>query len=153
SGRASGRASGWVLLLACDLPWAADAARILLAAAGPTPGTDPRHAAEPLGPLDALDGIHLVDANGRAQWLAGLYRASALTAAVGRAGTDARGGRMRDLLSGLRLRGIRDDSNAGRDVDTWQDVAATDAILSAPAVAPRTDASTHAATPAGPAAD
>lgn len=147
----STRASGWVLLLACDLPWAADAARILLAAA--RPATDPPHAADAADPLDALDvldaldaldGIHLVDAAGRAQWLAGLYRTSALSAAVRLAGAGARGGRMRDLLSGLRLRGILDDSNAGRDVDTWQDVAATEAILNPPARGPRIDATNPA---------
>ena len=115
------RAADWVLLLACDLPWAADAARILLAAAEADAGV-----------RGALDGIHLVDADGRDQWLAGLYRASALGAAVRSAGTGVRGARMRDLLAGLTLRGIRDDSNAGRDVDTWQDVAATEALLGRP---------------------
>lgn len=131
----------WVLLLACDLPWAADAARILLAAAEAE--ADAHAAAEAdAGSLHALDGIHLVDADGRDQWLAGLYRASALDAAVRRAGADVRGGRMRDLLAGLRLRGIRDDSNAGTDVDTWQDVAATEALLASPANSP-----THKPTP------
>ena len=124
--------AGWVLLLACDLPWAADAARILLAAADADADA-----------LDALDGIHLVDADGRDQWLAGLYRASALAAAVRRAGADVRGARMRDLLAGLRLRGIRDDSNAGRDVDTWPDVAAAEALLAAPPNSP-----THRPAPA-----
>ena len=122
----------WVLLLACDLPWAADAARILLAAAD----TAGQPGAGSLDALDALDGIHLVDAAGRDQWLAGLYRASALRAAMQSAGADARGARMRDLLAGLRLRGIRDESNAGTDVDTWQDVAATEALLASPTTPP-----------------
>ncbi|SDK87557.1 Molybdopterin-guanine dinucleotide biosynthesis protein A [Cryobacterium psychrotolerans] len=121
----------WVLLLACDLPWAADAARILLDAA-----EDAADAPADAGAPDALDGIHLVDADGRDQWLAGLYRASALRAAVRRAGADVRGARMRDLLAGFRLRGIRDDSNAGKDVDTWQAVAATEVLLASPANTP-----------------
>ncbi|TFB47316.1 NTP transferase domain-containing protein, partial [Cryobacterium tagatosivorans] len=116
------RPADWVLLLACDLPWAADAARILLAAA------DAGAAA------DAVDGIHLVDADGRAQWLTGLYRASALAEAVRLTGVEVRGASMRGLLGGLTLRGIRDESNAGRDVDTWQDVAETEAILNPPPV-------------------
>jgi molybdopterin-guanine dinucleotide biosynthesis protein A len=142
--RDSRAGADWVLLLACDLPWAADAARILLAAAEAGAETGAQAGA---GALDALDGIHLVDADGRDQWLAGLYRASALGAAVRRAGADVRGARMRDLLAGLRLRGIRDDSNAGKDVDTWQDVAATEALL-----APPTNTETNTPTPA-PAAD
>jgi len=48
------------------------------------------------------------------------------------AGPDLRGASIRGLLAGLTLRGIRDDSNAGRDVDTWRDVAAAEALLKPP---------------------
>jgi molybdopterin-guanine dinucleotide biosynthesis protein A len=108
-------AAAWVLLLACDLPWAADAAGVLLAAASDLPGE--------------TDGVHLVDGDGRPQWLAGAYRASSLRAAVRRLGSGAHGASVRDLLAGLALRGIRDDAGAGNDVDTWADAARSTARL------------------------
>ncbi|MBG6059871.1 molybdopterin-guanine dinucleotide biosynthesis protein A [Cryobacterium sp. MP_M5] len=110
--------SAWLLVLACDLPWAADAARLLVAAV-----TDPASgAAHP-------DGFHLVDADGREQWLAGIYRGEALRDSMRRLGSEARGASMRQLLSGFSLRGIRDPGQAGRDVDTWQDVRESTALL------------------------
>jgi len=108
-------AAAWVLLLACDLPWAADAAGVLLAAASELP--------------DDVDGVHLIDGDGRPQWLAGVYRACSLHAAVRRLGPDADGASVRNLLAGLTLVGIRDDAGAGSDVDTWEDAAASTARL------------------------
>ena len=113
---ASGPAD-WVLLLACDLPWAADAARLLVPAA-----TEP-------GLPASVHGLHLVDAGGRAQWLAGIYRPAPLTAAADRLGADAHGASMRALLAPLTLRGVNDADGAGSDVDTWQDVERTSALL------------------------
>lgn len=101
----------WILLLACDLPWAADAAPLLWEAA----------AASNLPPH--LDGFHLTDASGRAQWLVAIYRSRALTASVAALGAEVRGASMHALLSGLALRGLPDPTGASRDVDTWQDVA------------------------------
>ncbi|TFC08969.1 molybdopterin-guanine dinucleotide biosynthesis protein [Cryobacterium algoritolerans] len=116
--------SPWLLVLACDLPWAADAARLLVAAAtGPAPGP-----ALVDGPAQ-VDGFHLVDADGREQWLAGIYRAEALRAGVRRLGSEARDASVRQLLAGFTLRGIRDGERAGRDVDTWQDVLQSTALL------------------------
>ncbi|WP_166790849.1 molybdenum cofactor guanylyltransferase [Cryobacterium mannosilyticum] len=110
--------SPWLLVLACDLPWATDAARLLVAAvADKAPGSP-----QP-------DGFHLVDADGREQWLAGIYRAEALRQSVRRLGSEARGASVRQLLSGFSLRGIRDPGQAGRDVDTWQDVRESTALL------------------------
>lgn len=110
--------SSWLLVLACDLPWAADAARLLVAAVtDPAPGSQ------------QLDGLHLVDAGGREQWLAGIYRGEALRDSVRRLGSEARGASVRQLLSGLSLRGIPDAERAGRDVDTWQDVQESTALL------------------------
>ena len=103
--------AGWLLVLACDLPWGADAARLLVAAASALEKTDDRH-----------DGVHLVDSSGHAQWLAAIYRAPALRAAVARLGDRVDGASMRQLLAGVQLAGLRDDSGAGIDVDTWQDV-------------------------------
>ena len=76
-----------------------------------------------------VDGVHLVDGAGRAQWLAGVYRQTALRAAVQRIGTEARGASVRSLLGDLALRGIRDETGAGSDVDTWQDVARSTALV------------------------
>ncbi|TFD15735.1 molybdopterin-guanine dinucleotide biosynthesis protein [Cryobacterium sp. TMT1-21] len=110
-------AAEWVLVLACDLPWAADAARLLVPAA-----TDP-------GLPASVHGLHLTDEGGRAQWLAAIYRLAPLRAAAGRLGADAHGSSMRDLLAPLTLRGIRDAAGAGSDVDTWQDVERSSALL------------------------
>jgi molybdopterin-guanine dinucleotide biosynthesis protein A len=103
--------AGWLLVLACDLPWGADAARLLVAAASALEKTDDRH-----------DGVHLVDSSGHAQWLAAIYRSPALRAAVARLGDRVDGASMRQLLAGLQLEGLHDASGAGIDVDTWQDV-------------------------------
>ena len=113
----SGAPADWVLVLACDLPWAADAARLLVPAA-----TDPVLPA-------SVHGLHLVDPGGRAQWLAGIYRPVLLRAAADRLGADAHGASMRGLLGPLELRGVHDHSDAGRDVDTWQDVETSSALL------------------------
>jgi molybdopterin-guanine dinucleotide biosynthesis protein A len=120
--------SPWLLVLACDLPWAADAAGLLVAAATGT------------AQLDApgqLDGFHLVDTDGRDQWLAGIYRGDALRAGVSQLGSAARGASVRQLLAGLSLRGIRDAGHAGRDVDTWQDVQQSAALLTPSRNTPR----------------
>ncbi|KFF58878.1 hypothetical protein JF66_15340 [Cryobacterium sp. MLB-32] len=98
----------WLLVLACDLPWAADAARSLVASLPDLPYT--------------VDGIYLEDAQGHAQWLAGAYRPAALRAAVTRLGPRIHGASMRQLLGDLTLRSLRDEADAAHDVDTWQDV-------------------------------
>ncbi|TFB83772.1 hypothetical protein E3O44_18130 [Cryobacterium algoricola] len=128
----------WLLVLACDLPWAAAAAGTLVAAlsdqaladqARAEPGLADRAGTNASGP-DALDGLHLSDADGHPQWLAGLYRASALRSAAARLGPGVDGASMRALLAGLRLVGVADADGSGRDVDTWQDVEWSTALLS-----------------------
>ncbi|MFF3066378.1 molybdenum cofactor guanylyltransferase [Oerskovia sp. NPDC057915] len=105
-------AAPWVLLLACDVPRAAEAVPLLVeaAAAGVIPG---------------LDGVHLAH-DGRDQWLVGLYRREALDAAVARLeGDPARGGAagapVRRLVSGMELTRVEDVDGLSTDVDTWQD--------------------------------
>ena len=117
--------AGWLLVLACDLPWAADAASALVAALA----ADPER-------TNALDGLHLSDPDGHAQWLAGIYRAGALREAAGRLGRAVNGASMRDLLSGFTLAAILDASGSGRDVDTWQDVEWSTTLLTTPAPPP-----------------
>ena len=115
--------AGWLLVLACDLPWGADAARLLAAAASAL------ETANETANAPTVDGVHLVDSTGRAQWLAAMYRAPALHAAVARLGDRVDGASMRQLLAGLHLDGLRDESEVGTDVDTWQDVESSTARL------------------------
>jgi len=95
---------GWVLLLACDLPRASEAVALLLQGAEP-----------------ADDGAHLVDATGRAQWLVGLYRRSALSAALAAVG-EPRGESLRAVMNQLALHAVDDPQRVSADVDTWHDV-------------------------------
>ncbi|WP_307865036.1 molybdenum cofactor guanylyltransferase [Myceligenerans salitolerans] len=101
----------WVLILAVDVPRAADAVpRLADAVAGGEPG---------------VDGAHLV-AEGRAQWLVGMYRTAALrerlaATTVEHATSPGRGISVRRLLSGLRLLDVPDPGSLSADVDTWDD--------------------------------
>ncbi|MFF2389913.1 NTP transferase domain-containing protein [Agromyces sp. NPDC058104] len=91
-----------VWLLACDLPRAARIVELL--------------ADRPL-PL-GVDGLALVDAEGRTQWLAGRYRVAALRdAAAGLPTVD--GASMGALLAPLRIETLPDPDGAALDLDTW----------------------------------
>lgn len=70
----------------------------------------------------ASDGAHLVDADGHAQWLAGLYRTSALRDAVAGLPDGAPGQSMRALLPGLALTPVPAPAPTTRDIDTWEDL-------------------------------
>ncbi|QRY64324.1 molybdenum cofactor guanylyltransferase [Gordonia sp. PDNC005] len=94
-----------VWLLACDLPRATEIVQ--------------RLADEPIGDDD---GVILVDAAGRAQWLAGRYRTAALGSALSRIGAP-HGASMRQLVDGLNLRAVHDHTGATADLDTWAEVA------------------------------
>lgn len=118
----------WVLVLAVDVPRVGAAVPQLVAVVQGQP---------------AVDGAFLV-ADGRAQWLVGIYRVAALTDRVAATGVkDAltrrgeappaspdplhgntptgRGASVRHLLSGLRLLEIPDPGSLSADVDTWDD--------------------------------
>lgn len=101
----------WVLVLACDLPYAPQAVQRLAAAA--TEFADTR-GGKP-------DGVCLVDADGRAQWLSGLYRHASLSHGLDGLGGAAHGASVRRLVGALELLLVADDGTA-LDVDTWQDV-------------------------------
>ncbi|MFD6090623.1 molybdenum cofactor guanylyltransferase [Oerskovia sp. NPDC060338] len=128
-------AAPWVLLLACDVPRAAEAVPLLVTRAAAAPGTGTAD--------DGIDGVHLA-AEGRAQWLVGLYRREALDAAVVRVAqgvpvggnlsdgdrpgaadgpppSGLHGAPVRRLVSGLRLLEVEDVDGLSTDVDTWQD--------------------------------
>lgn len=97
-----------VLLLAGDLAEGDRAVAALLAA-----GVDDAAGA---------DGVVLVDAAGRRQWLCARIRTQSLIDAAARL-TEPVGARMSDLFAGLRCRDLQDASEATADVDTWQDLS------------------------------
>lgn len=109
----------WTLLLAGDLPCAEAAVQRLLAGE--------------VGPHD--DGICLVDADGRLQWLLGCYRTTALQARLADRG-DPPVTAMHRLLTPLRLRGVDPGEADLDDIDTPEDAARWGA---APSMRPATD--------------
>lgn len=98
--------AAWTVLLACDLPEAEVGVGRLLAA-------DP-------GPED--DGVCLVDADGRQQWLLGCYRTEALARRLSERG-DPPLTAMYRLLEPLHLLGISADRTITDDIDTPADAA------------------------------
>ncbi|WP_067882534.1 molybdenum cofactor guanylyltransferase [Agromyces aureus] len=95
-----------VLVLACDLPQATAAVERLL---------DGR------GQHDTADGVCLVDADGRTQWLTAIYARAALDRAFAVLDRGPDGAAMRHLFDGLDRTEIADDGTA-EDVDTWADL-------------------------------
>jgi len=102
----------WVLVLACDLPDAPAAVRVLLDAAR-------------AAPPDA-DGLCLLDPTGRPQHLLALYRTDALRAAFARYG-DPADRSVRGLVAPLRLVGVDAGAASVDDIDTWDAHARWDA--------------------------
>jgi len=98
--------AAWTVLLACDLPEAEVGVGRLLAA-------------EP-GPED--DGVCLIDADGRLQWLLGCYRTQALARRLSERG-DPPLTAMYRLLEPLHLLGISADRTITDDIDTPADAA------------------------------
>lgn len=96
-----------VLVLACDMPFAARAVDALVAA---LPG------------LGSADGLIAVDAEGRPQPLAALYRTATLRAAA-HTGGGLEGASMTRLIEGLRLIEVPVPAGSTDDVDTWEDAA------------------------------
>jgi molybdopterin-guanine dinucleotide biosynthesis protein A len=106
----AGRVSrpGDILVLACDMPDAPDAVRRL-------------HAARAGG--GTADGVCLVDADGRLQWLAAIYSRSSLERAFGEldAESGVAGASMRRLAASLDLTLVADGGST-HDIDTWSDL-------------------------------
>jgi molybdopterin-guanine dinucleotide biosynthesis protein A len=99
-----------VLVLACDVPLAAEAVPALLVAARRAP---------------AADVAWAVDAEGRGQPLLALYRRDSLVAALERRRADGgvRDCSVRRLVAGLSVAPVEAAADATADVDTWQAVA------------------------------
>lgn len=106
------RADPWLGVFAADLPFlATETVHSLWTAA-----TE----AEPGG-----DGAVAVDAEGREQWLAGVYRRDALRSKIAEQGGEGvRGLPVRRLVRDLRLLRIPQPGQAVLDCDTWEDVDA-----------------------------
>ena len=108
------RPAEWLLLLACDLPDAEAAVARLLTAA-----PNPEH-----------DGVCLLDADGRFQWLLGCYRTAALVGRLVDRGDPPLTALYR-LLGPLRLLGIDpgdvivDDLDTPADAERWADLLET----------------------------
>lgn len=107
----------WVLVLACDVPRAAEAVPALLSAARRRTGEVAVHATR----------------DGREQWLVGLYERAALADALA-ALPSVHGASVRRLLAGLPALAVPDDDGATDDVDTWEDAREQDRRLGAGAV-------------------
>lgn len=98
----------WTFVLACDLVDPAAAAQRLREARNAAP--------------DHVDGMCLVDDDGRPQWLTGVYRTDRLRAAavaLPHAGADAS---VRALVAPLRLTVVEVRPGAIMDIDTWDDL-------------------------------
>jgi molybdopterin-guanine dinucleotide biosynthesis protein A len=93
-----------LLVLAADLPWIAPAVPLLIAAL-PSSGT-------------AL----LLDASGRANYLAAAWRRTSLEHALGALG-DPVGASARALAGAVEQVYVADRDGWGRDCDTWEDLA------------------------------
>lgn len=113
----------WTFLLACDLPAAGDAVRVLADAL-------------PLLPSDA-DGVCLGDAASRPQWLIGLYATAALRRAASALPARGRDAPVRALVAELAITVVTTGDALTHDVDTWHDLtrarrAARTAVEEAP---------------------
>ena len=102
AGLASAQPTDAVLLLASDLPFIAEGVPSLVAAL--TPGTDV---------------AILVDDDGRANYLAALWRRSSVEARLTGLG-DLAGLPMRRMLEGMAVAEVRDTDGWGFDCDTWE---------------------------------
>lgn len=96
-------AAEWTFLLACDLPRPEAAIAALVQG------------------IPGQDGACLADADGRMQWLTGVYRTAALAEAAASVPAGGRDLPVRVLLSRLAVVALPDPGASARDVDTWED--------------------------------
>lgn len=124
----------WLLLLACDLPRAPELVAQLLSVGG---STAPRNEISRAG----ADGTVIVDANGRPQWLAGVYRTQAVrdALAVVASQSGVQGLAVRRILEPLDLAFVPDEQGASDDIDTPEQLLAARErhVNLAPNTAPR----------------
>lgn len=104
-----------VLVLACDMPFLSAIASRLLARLGTS------------------DGAHLLDRNGHAQWLAAVYRPSALRRALDALRHDGgtTNASVRRLTASLDLTAVSVSGEECTDIDTWADWAHVEQVAPA----------------------
>lgn len=114
-----------VLVLAADLERPADAVALLRAAVCarnlPFPGASGRTFRAQTA-HDGGQGWCLEDAEGRPQWLTGVYRTAALAERVAALPSRGRDAPVRALLSGLSIERIPTAHGEAADIDTWEDL-------------------------------
>lgn len=123
-----------VLVLAADLPNAEGAVALLrrhppLSADGKADapsttgndGKDSEDDADSTNGAHGIDGVCLIDASGRMQWLVGRYRTDALRSAAAALPDGGRNASLRSLLARLRISAIP-AGDLATDVDTWDDL-------------------------------
>lgn len=97
----------WTLVLACDLPRVHAAVVALVAETSREPATD---------------GVCLVDASGRNQWLIAAYRTASLRRASDGLASNGQNVSMKALVSSLEIRSVAAPDQITRDIDTWEDL-------------------------------
>ena len=94
----------WTMVLACDLQRPVAVASALIGGFGQR----------------AADGLLLVDAEGHTQWLAGIYRTSALAAICAQLAQELVNAPVRRALNQLQLARVQVDDGISSDIDTPQ---------------------------------
>ncbi|KRD50458.1 molybdenum cofactor guanylyltransferase [Microbacterium sp. Root280D1] len=122
-----------IVLLAADLPNAEGAVALLhrhppLSAdadgkigKADADGKDGKADAPSTNGAHGIDGVCLIDASGRMQWLVGRYRTDALRSAAAALPDGGRDASLRSLLARLRISAIP-AGDLATDVDTWDDL-------------------------------
>ncbi|QIM16975.1 NTP transferase domain-containing protein [Leucobacter insecticola] len=114
----------WLLLLSCDLVYPDRVCTVIL-----REFASRRILAEETAPelkdqtTATSDGLVLRDTEGHAQWLAGLYRVSALRAAAQRLGANIENAPLRKLLGELDLVWIDVEPETTADIDDREDLS------------------------------
>ncbi|WP_372984557.1 molybdenum cofactor guanylyltransferase [Microbacterium sp.] len=113
-----------VLVLAADLPNAEGAVAVLRRHPPLSADADGKGGDDDAPSTDGghgIDGVCLVDASGRMQWLVGRYRTDALRSAAAALPDGGRDASLRSLLARLRISAIP-AGDLATDVDTWDDL-------------------------------
>ncbi|AKV88055.1 hypothetical protein AKG07_10115 [Microbacterium sp. CGR1] len=113
-----------VLVLAADLPNAEGAVALLRRhppLSADADGKIGKADADSTNGAHGIDGVCLIDASGRMQWLVGRYRTDALRSAAAALPDGGRDASLRSLLARLRISAIP-AGDLATDVDTWDDL-------------------------------
>jgi molybdopterin-guanine dinucleotide biosynthesis protein A len=120
---------GPVAALAAALPGLPDVVAVVVVGAGDAPFAGEAVPSLLAAVTPEVDGAIGVDADGRDQPLLGVYRVASLRAALASVG-DPAGARVRDVVARLRVTRIPVNPRAAFDLDTPEDLAAAERLLS-----------------------